>query len=174
MGCELSESFLTRLTERITAAWNEEFLPLTGERLPAPSCSPPFNLSVWSDQLCQTAHRILTRYPYSEEIFISILRVGSRLRTHLADPVRIQEVAESVHLSRSYFCQCFRDLYRMSFLDYLRLLRMEKAEHLLRETNASIQSIARAAGYEDEKYFSRIFKTVHRVSPLDYRRISRK
>ena len=171
---QLTDAFLVRLTEKITDTWNCQYSQIASYALTAPEVSKSgFSLYEWTEQLCRQTRQLLTLYPYSEEIFISIVTVGYQIREELANPIRVSDVAQRVHLSRSYFCQCFRDIYHMSFFDYLRKLRMEKSIQLLLKTNANIQSIAKDTGYEDEKYFSRIFKSVYGISPFDYRKAHR-
>ena len=48
-------------------------------------------------------------------------------------------------------------------------LKMEKAAHLLRETDMSIKEITNATGYNDQNYFSKLFKQKFGVSPTEYR-----
>lgn len=170
----LPASFLKKLTQSITDAWNETYSLIAREELPAPDLmQQAFSFAEWTSGIIGQTHRLMIRYPYSEDIFNSIVQVGCSIRKKIATQIHIKDIAQSAHLSRSYFCQCFKDIYHMSFLDYLRKLRMEAAVRYLLETNETIHRIANEIGYDDEKYFSRIFKSVYGVSPLDYRRDNR-
>ena len=80
------------------------------------------------------------------------------------------DVAGRIHMSRSYFNQCFRDIVGESFGNYLRLVRINKAKEFLTLSNKTIRWIAWHTGYEDEKYFSRIFKKETGRIPSDYRK----
>ena len=173
---ELSQTQLKRLVERILAEWNNQYSLIANDRLEEPQVmtGTEFSFAEWINLLSEKTRKLLTSFSYSEDIFISVTGVCAEIRNELDCPIRISDIAQRTHLSRSYFCQCFRDLYRMSFIDYLRRLRMEKAVELLLSTNASIQMIAKITGYDDEKYFSRIFKSVYSVSPFEYRKVHRK
>ncbi len=84
-------------------------------------------------------------------------------------PLVSDEIAKRVHLSRSYFCQCFKKIMNMSFNHYVRNVRIGKAKELLVNSNCSIQKIGEKTGYADEKYFSRIFRSTSGILPSTYR-----
>jgi two-component system response regulator YesN len=78
-------------------------------------------------------------------------------------------MAEQVHMSRSYFSQCFKDIMGKPFNEYVRDKRMEKAKELLVSTQLPILQIAENVGYPNEKYFSRLFRELEGVTPSEYR-----
>lgn len=56
----------------------------------------------------------------------------------------------------------------LTFRDYLRNYRIEKAIHFLTNTNMKIYEIAQAVGYSDSAHFIRAFKKVTGKNPDDY------
>jgi two-component system response regulator YesN len=46
---------------------------------------------------------------------------------------------------------------------------MEKASHLLSETNEKIHEISRKSGYVNPSHFSRVFKKYFNMTPDEYR-----
>ena len=64
----------------------------------------------------------------------------------------------------------FKDIMRMSPLEYLTLLRVERSKALLSESDRSIKDIAAAVGYYDSSSFIRRFKQMTGITPLQYRR----
>jgi hypothetical protein len=70
------------------------------------------------------------------------------------------------YLSRE-FAKYFDDL---SFGDYIRKLRIEKAEQLIRSTHYSLTEIAYLTGFSDQSHFTRIFKKHTGKSPSAYRK----
>lgn len=171
---ELPPARCKQLCEDIVFTWNDRFRLITQESLvPPEDCLTVSALLSWLDGLHKKARKCFTALPYSREIFLNIIEVGQRLKKQLDNPVRISTAANYAHMSRSYFCQCFRDIYHMSFLDYMRAIRLEKAVMLLVETNKTVQTIALELGYNDEKYFSRIFRSHYGVTPMDYRKKAR-
>jgi len=57
-----------------------------------------------------------------------------------------------------------------SFIHVLVQIRIQKAVHLLKETELSILEIALKVGYDSQHYFSTAFKKMIGVSPNQYRR----
>lgn len=87
-----------------------------------------------------------------------------------ARPVTLGEVAEYVNISRTYFCQVFKQETGENFVDYLNRIRIENAKQLLKETDLRNYEIADKAGFSDNTYFCRIFKQVEGITPAEYRK----
>uniref|UniRef100_UPI00313BA1CE helix-turn-helix domain-containing protein n=2 Tax=Dyadobacter sp. OTU695 TaxID=3043860 RepID=UPI00313BA1CE len=71
----------------------------------------------------------------------------------------LKEVAAGLDMNPAYvsreFSKYFSDL---SFGDYIRKLRIEKAIELLGDTSNSLAEIAYLTGFSDQSHFNRIFK----------------
>ncbi len=57
----------------------------------------------------------------------------------------------------------------MTAVNYLRTIRIRRAQHLLTFTDDTIASIAQAVGYDDPNYFIRIFRRSTGLTPARYR-----
>lgn len=57
----------------------------------------------------------------------------------------------------------------MSPIKYLKLLRMEKAKHLLETSFLSVKEITYRVGINDESHFVRDFKKTYGKAPTQYR-----
>ncbi|SFE89356.1 two-component system, response regulator YesN [Paenibacillus catalpae] len=99
----------------------------------------------------------------------SILKAVLFIREQASNTLHAEDVADHVHMSRSYFSQCFKKLTGSTFNDYLRQERIRAAERLLCETNQSISWVAHAVGYSDSKYFSQLFYEQTRLLPSEFR-----
>lgn len=91
--------------------------------------------------------------------------------SHYGEDVRIDSIAESLHISRKYLCALFNKSIRMSPKEYLLYRRMEVAARLLIQTDMSVSAIASEVGYADYTQLSRIFKEKKGMSPLQYRKL---
>jgi two-component system, response regulator YesN len=78
-------------------------------------------------------------------------------------------VANYVSLNYTYFSQLFKEYTGVSFVDYLRNIRIDKAKELLKSTNCRIYEVAEAVGYPNAKQFTKIFGEVTGISPVEYR-----
>ncbi len=100
-----------------------------------------------------------------------ISQVIHYMKEHFSDPeISMTALADSFDLSTTRFSLSFKEKAGMSPLDYLTLLRVEKAKELLASTNLTIQEISVQVGYYDSGSFIRRFKQVTGETPLQYRR----
>lgn len=71
--------------------------------------------------------------------------------------------------SYSYFSRLFCECYRMSPVQYVTRLRIERAKELLATGRYSVTAVAAMCGFENVYYFSRVFKEQVGLPPKDYR-----
>jgi AraC-like DNA-binding protein/ligand-binding sensor protein len=83
--------------------------------------------------------------------------------------ISLQEIAGISGLSAPYFSTIFKEEVGENLSSYLNRLRVEKASHLLTETDLSLSDIAGSCGFEDQSWFSKIFKSYTGISPGKYR-----
>lgn len=72
--------------------------------------------------------------------------------------------------SRSVISHNFKALTGLSIRQYINKVRLEKATELLGSSDYSVNSVARAVGFEDTNYFIKLFREEHGCSPGEYRR----
>ena len=83
--------------------------------------------------------------------------------------VKLEDVANIVHLNPSYLSSIFKQSIGSSFKEYLNMVRIEESKRLLMNTDYSIIDIAIATGFEDQSYFSKVFKKYTGLTPKQYR-----
>jgi two-component system response regulator YesN len=99
-----------------------------------------------------------------------IIRAVDYINENLSVDLKLTEVAEEVHISRSYFSECFKNIVGKTFNEYLRDERIEFSKSLLYHTNEPIYKIAEKCGYPDEKYFSKVFRKKVGMLPSEIRK----
>jgi two-component system, response regulator YesN len=83
--------------------------------------------------------------------------------------ITLEDVSKEVNVSPNYFSKLFKDETGSNFIDYLTMLRIEKAKKLLSDSKYVNKEICYQIGYSDPNYFSRIFKKIVGVTPTEYR-----
>ncbi|MFB5676072.1 helix-turn-helix domain-containing protein [Paenibacillus terreus] len=78
-------------------------------------------------------------------------------------------IADQVQLTPGHLGKMFKAHSRLSFSDYLKNIRLEKAKELLLETDDSVNTISERIGIFNTTYFYTIFKKKYGVSPAQYR-----
>lgn len=89
---------------------------------------------------------------------------------HFDKPLSVQKLAARAFLSRGHFSALFTREVGMSPAAYVRLIRLDKARALLRDTNNPIRQIATQCGYKNSAQFSRAFRSFYKTSPREYRK----
>lgn len=83
--------------------------------------------------------------------------------------ISLNNVAEYIGLSPTYFSTIFKQELGINFIDYLTKTRINEAKILLRSTDKRISDIAMEVGYRDQHYFSSSFKKYQGDTPKAYR-----
>ena len=91
------------------------------------------------------------------------------MRENLHREITLTELAHSVNLSVWRLCHLFRSDVGMSPIKYLKLLRLEKAKHLLETSFLSVKEITYQVGINDDSHFVRDFKKTFGKAPTLYR-----
>jgi len=87
-----------------------------------------------------------------------------------AHPWTLDELARRAGLSRTTLAERFRAATGDTPLNHLRTLRMQKAMHLLGESDKPLEAVATEVGYQDAFSFSKVFKRTVGVAPREFRR----
>ena len=95
--------------------------------------------------------------------------VAKYVRTHLTDRLTLSDASRVAGLERKYFSAYFRSKVGISFTEWLRLLRVNRAVELMEVREASIPRLAFASGFRDVRTFERVFKRIVGIPPVMYR-----
>ena len=83
--------------------------------------------------------------------------------------ITIDELAESVNLSKHYFMRFFKKYMGMTCIEYINDYRLNVATNLLLTTGMQITEVAAQIGITNLSYFNRIFKKKYNMTPKEYR-----
>lgn len=95
------------------------------------------------------------------------------LSARLSEPIDSQSVADGLGVSRSKLYQQCQQYLGMGIAEYLRKLRIDKAQQLIRTTDLTISEISSLVGFSDYNYFRRVFRTETGISAKAYRQQNR-
>lgn len=99
-----------------------------------------------------------------------IERATHYFNEHYSQPISIEDYAASRHMSTCWFIRSFRQIIKVTPMQYILSLRMANAQSLLETSEYNISEIAAAVGYDNPLYFSRLFRRHVGVSPSEYRK----
>jgi AraC-like DNA-binding protein len=94
-----------------------------------------------------------------------VARAIEWLKTNYASPLRVEDLAERVHMSASSLHHHFRQLTAMSPLQYQKWLRLNEAKRLMLNDGRDAASAAFEVGYESPSQFSREYARLFGAPP---------
>ncbi|MGY8663355.1 AraC family transcriptional regulator [Bradyrhizobium sp. UFLA05-109] len=100
----------------------------------------------------------------------ALRRAVERLRSDIDADVSLAALASDAGLSRFHFCRAFKESTGLSPHAWLRQQRLDQAMNMLRDTDASIASVATQLGYASQTAFTAAFKKLTGETPSDWRR----
>ncbi len=82
--------------------------------------------------------------------------------------MNIEQLAFMSRLSPTHFRRLFKEIYRVSPLQYLNSIRINKAKDLILTDMYSIGEISEMTGFSDISYFSRVFRKNTGIPPSSF------
>ena len=96
-----------------------------------------------------------------------------KIRRYIADnlgkDISLESTARMLEMHPNYLSAFFKQKMGISFRDYLKKARMEKAQELMKTTNLKLYQIAELVGYSDPAHFSRTYRQVFGTNPLSWK-----
>lgn len=97
------------------------------------------------------------------------LEVSAYIRRHLSEPIRAEDMARELYISRPHLSQKFRAETGETLTDFILREKTEEAKRLLRYTDKSSAAIGTYLGFSSQGHFSRVFKKYAGCSPSMFR-----
>ncbi|MEL7530343.1 MAG: AraC family transcriptional regulator [Bacteroidota bacterium] len=97
-----------------------------------------------------------------------INRVYEYVEQHFRETIRLETIADQLHLTETAFCRLFKKVTHKTFVQYLNEYRIAHACRLLEEGKQSITEVAYASGFSHISHFNRLFKRIHQQTPREY------
>lgn len=94
------------------------------------------------------------------------------IQAHHAEALSLEDIADSIHISKSECCRCFSRTLQMTPFEYLMKYRIfHAARRLVGKDNEpiSIADLALSVGFNNTSYFNKLFKKYLGCTPTYYR-----
>ena len=114
----------------------------------------------------------------AKNCFVSQLPAGSSfmesalkyIRRNYTSRITLAQTARYCAVSPEHLSRSFKKETGFGFSEYLNILRLKKAESLLKSgVEKNIAQIALLCGFNDSNYFSSVFKKIKGMSPLKFK-----
>ncbi len=95
--------------------------------------------------------------------------VRHHIGEHLGETIRVEQLAEAVHLSPFHFARMFKQSTGQSPHLYILMQRVERAKELLAETDIALVDVAADVGFRTQGHFTGVFHRYAGFTPRAFR-----
>jgi AraC-like DNA-binding protein/quercetin dioxygenase-like cupin family protein len=89
---------------------------------------------------------------------------------HFCEDISSSSISEKFGYDESYFCRLFKTVIGVRPMEYIRILRLEKARRIMANEKISISKVAIECGFSDVNYFTRCFRRHYGTTAGSYRK----
>ena len=109
--------------------------------------------------------RLRNQFPNAHPTILKSLDI---IESSYAGKINQRDLASEIGISPEYFSYLFSTNIGMTFSDFLRRLRIEKAKELYISGSCPKKEIPFRVGFSDTKYFGQVFKAITGESPAAF------
>ena len=84
-------------------------------------------------------------------------------------PIKVKDLAEICGMSQTHFRRLFEEYINMTPMDYVNLIRVQRACDMMKKSNASMEIVAEKCGFIAMSTFNRNFKKFLNTSPYQWK-----
>lgn len=97
-----------------------------------------------------------------------VRRAIKYINENYKNEISLEDVANHVYLSSVHMSRLFKKETGKNLMDYVNMVRIEKARALLDTHQYKIYEVAELVGFKDNHYFSTMFKKYVHMTPTEY------
>ena len=98
----------------------------------------------------------------------TITRIINYIHEQYTDEITLDTIASKFNLSKPHISRLFKKKTGKNFVDYVNILRVDKAMELIKRNKHTIGEISLKVGYTNPRYFGQIFKGITGMTPSQY------
>ena len=137
------------------------------EKTPANECHIQSGLYAIFAELYESSHASYNALESNDNFYVA--QATSYILGNSDPEITVTDIANYLHISRSYLFTLFKKHLNTSPQRFLALARIRNACEMLTKTDLPITTIANSCGYQNPFAFSRAFKKEMEISPSNYR-----
>lgn len=113
------------------------------------------------------------RIPCATKGGVRIRQAVRFIAQNYAEPITLDDIAFSIHVSRSECCRCFKRTLGLTPFEYLQKYRIYLSTLKLQaisDTPFTIAQLAASVGFNNASYYNKLFRKYLRCTPTEYRK----
>lgn len=91
------------------------------------------------------------------------------IQEHYDEKINLEQISSFAHISTRECNRKFMKHLKITPMNYLCMVRLQKASQMLQDFNKSIGYIALENGFSGASYFTKVFKEYYNITPIEYR-----
>ena len=95
--------------------------------------------------------------------------VAGDIRQHISEPIRTEQIADALYLSRSHLSRRFSKETGKTISEFIMLEKIASAKRQLRYTERPVTDISDLLGFSSQSHFIRVFRKYTGETPREYR-----
>lgn len=90
------------------------------------------------------------------------------VEAHIDERISVEDVCAQIHMSYYYFIKFFKKVMGTTFLQYVHIQKIRRAEQLLLAGSLSVNEISNQISMESMAHFYKVFKRLNGCSPKEF------
>jgi AraC-like DNA-binding protein len=117
-------------------------------------------------------HENLSKYGDMQQKNTGVIQIAPALdyiNKNYTQPLKAKDLADVCSMSETHFRRVFEEYVNMSPMDYVNLVRIQRACDLMKKSNDSMETVAAKCGFATTSTFNRNFKKFLDTSPYQWK-----
>lgn len=131
-------------------------------------------LTIFDILSCSSEYELLASPGYLKHGYLDASdrfnKVNAYIMRNFDQDIALKDVASIANMAVSTFCNFFKEHFRVTFVEYLNMVRVGHACKSLSELDENVVEIAYKCGFNNLANFNRQFKKIKNMTPSEYRR----
>lgn len=102
-----------------------------------------------------------------------VMALPTYIEEHIAEPLKVEELASMLGFSYPWFAKCFRDVFGIGCKQFIERVRIEYVEQYLVHSDLDLEEISKRTGFTDSSHMVKSFRKLRNMTPGQYRALAR-
>ncbi|MDT8717505.1 helix-turn-helix transcriptional regulator [Clostridium sp. 19966] len=115
-----------------------------------------------------TTGQIENSQPHFSKAFVKCRNIQHYLNSNYQNKITSEDIEQSFEANYDYLNRVFQKMTGYTILNYLNILRINRAKDLFDTTPLKVSEVGYLVGVDDPYYFSKLFKKITKMTPSYY------
>jgi len=111
----------------------------------------------------------ISKFQFGSEMNSMIRNICKIVLDHIDTEVSVKIIADEMFLNQSYLSTLYKEKTGKSLVEYITMVKMERAKILFHDSSIKNYEIANKLGYKDVEYFGKLFKKYTGMTPSKFK-----